>query len=491
LVEQHILKHVCANIGVRWRIAQNAHCLPIDFRCSKRPLCLRCAKAKTYNFCFALGCTNTRQSGFVSNMNPNELAAAERFSRNAQVEPLFGSSDGAVADVLALGDKYRKKRSELTPQDIQAILKAHNDLRARYGVAPLQWSEQLASHAKQWADTCYWGHWKAQRTKNALGADYFPPPQQMGENLSVWRDPGSTLLGGQYGTKLWLDEEKDFDCNTGQCIPGRMCGHWTQMIWDDTKRVGCALRTCEDGMDERSWPSQTIGVPGVQYLVCLYDPPGNFTGERPFPIEQCSQPGLNGNSSEQPDIRVGRTFSPEPASPRPAEPRPRASPPTPQRPSVVPRTTPGAGMVAQNENMSSVPAFFAGMGRQDRVSGAPRRPTPFVPAGFQFVDRDSQVPATEPVANEPVAPPIVQNNANNENNAIQGNADNVVNQMNGNDTELPPPAPMPAMTSEPPKSDSAKIAWTAGGALAASAALGAALGAGFYFLNKSDDRKNR
>ena len=54
-----------------------------------------------------------------------------------------------------------------------------------------------------------------------------------------------------------------------------MGGHYTQMVWKDTKEVGCAIATSNgktsDGM---------AGV--VAYLVCRYTPPGNMNGEKPF-----------------------------------------------------------------------------------------------------------------------------------------------------------------------------------------------------------------
>lgn len=404
-------------------------------------------------------------------------------------EPRFRSRNSAVADVLALGDEYRNQNSELTPEDIQAILKAHNDLRARYGIAPLQWSKQLASHAKLWADTCYWGHWKAQQTKTALGDDYFPPPQQMGENLSVWRDPGSTMLAGQYGTKLWLDEEKDFDCQTGQCVPGRMCGHWTQMIWEDTKRVGCALRTCKDGIDPRSWPSSTKGVPGVQYLVCQYDPPGNYTGERPFPLSKCSQPGRAAAGAPtavpvapQAPIDVGRTHTPstQPTAAQPPSPGPTLQP----RQPIVPRTTPTAGMVAQNENMSSVPQFFQGMGRSDTPSRASsfQRPV-FVPPGVTLVAQ----PANSSNAEAPPARPATSASAKTNAPIAVPPADA---EKPGSKTAPNRPPLQPPLTAQAPRSDAQNVALVAGGTLAASAAIGAALGAGFFFFRSALDRSD-
>src|SRR5579871_1984770 len=42
--------------------------------------------------------------------------------------------------------------STLSDSDIQAMLKAHNDLRAQYGQPPLTWSPNLASLAQDWAN---------------------------------------------------------------------------------------------------------------------------------------------------------------------------------------------------------------------------------------------------------------------------------------------------------------------------------------------------
>jgi hypothetical protein len=43
-------------------------------------------------------------------------------------------------------------------------------------------------------------------------------------------------------------------------------GHYTQMIWRGTTRIGCALAS------SRRW----------DVLVCRYGPPGNFIGEMPY-----------------------------------------------------------------------------------------------------------------------------------------------------------------------------------------------------------------
>jgi len=45
-----------------------------------------------------------------------------------------------------------------------------------------------------------------------------------------------------------------------------VCGHYTQIVWRDTKQVGCGV-----ARDNRR-----------EIWVCNYDPPGNWVGHRPY-----------------------------------------------------------------------------------------------------------------------------------------------------------------------------------------------------------------
>lgn len=262
-------------------------------------------------------------------------------------------------DVLATVTESKKKHAnlanELTKEDIQEIMRMHNEPRRRYGLPELVWDDSLAKLAQQWADTCYWGHWASPKTRQALGADYIEKPRQTGENLSIWSDNFTTLLAGQYGTSLWTEEEPNYKCGAvidGKECSGGQCGHWTQMMWKDTQRVGCALRTCVDGVDPRSW-SQSIGDSNAKYLVCQYDPPGNFTGQVPFEQEKCDMPGKDqpktAPSSETPKTsNVGKRETPalQPLKPLTGIKRPVAGPDNVPDSNLfrgLGRNTPGAG----------------------------------------------------------------------------------------------------------------------------------------------------
>ena len=49
-----------------------------------------------------------------------------------------------------------------------------------------------------------------------------------------------------------------------------MCGHYTQVMWENTQSVGCGLRTTCTGTY-------------ATMISCNYYPPGNYIGQRPFP----------------------------------------------------------------------------------------------------------------------------------------------------------------------------------------------------------------
>jgi hypothetical protein len=203
--------------------------------------------------------------------------------------------DGGKTILRTSADESSSKTfaNELTDADRAEILRLHNATRAKYGLSPVVWSDSLAQLAAQWADKRYFGHWddRGGKTRAALGADYIQKPRleggrKAGESLAVWTNrPPRGMLPGAYGTQLWIDEEPFFDCSTGRCNNKGVCGHYTQMVHEPVSKVGCALRTFENGVDPRSWPSNVAGYRNVQLFVCQYD--RIQTAGRPFSGSRC------------------------------------------------------------------------------------------------------------------------------------------------------------------------------------------------------------
>jgi pathogenesis-related protein 1 len=65
---------------------------------------------------------------------------------------------------------------------------------------------------------------------------------------------------------LWVGEGRSYNRAANRCAPGAVCGHYTQVVWRSTRRLGCAVAHCADS----------------EIWVCNYDPPGNYVGHRPY-----------------------------------------------------------------------------------------------------------------------------------------------------------------------------------------------------------------
>lgn len=139
------------------------------------------------------------------------------------------------------------------------ILAAHNRERDALHIGPLRWHAGLAASAKIWADHL------AKTGAFEHAPEGAGDPQ--GENL--WAGTKSAYaLESRVGA--WIREKKFFKHGTfpNNSTTGRVedVGHYTQLIWRDTRNVGCAEAT---GRYE-------------DVLVCRYSSAGNYVGEAVF-----------------------------------------------------------------------------------------------------------------------------------------------------------------------------------------------------------------
>jgi pathogenesis-related protein 1 len=134
-----------------------------------------------------------------------------------------------------------------TPQEMVA---AHNLYRTQVGVPSLHWSGSLAARAQQWANTLIQRRTFAPRRDGLFGENLY-------EVVNGRATPAEVL-------KAWVSEKANYRYDSNSC--SARCGHYTQVIWRDTKEVGCGV--ARDAQRE-VW-------------VCNYDPLGNVVGERPY-----------------------------------------------------------------------------------------------------------------------------------------------------------------------------------------------------------------
>ncbi|MFY0687544.1 MAG: hypothetical protein JXQ90_10295 [Cyclobacteriaceae bacterium] len=137
-------------------------------------------------------------------------------------------------------------------EEQKVLMERHNFWRKEVGVAPLTWSKELAKSADQWA--------------KALANDdcgFYHSKSGYGENLWMGTTdafPTSNVVDS------WAGEQEDYNYQKNKCKTGKVCGHYTQVVWAKTTKVGCAKMDCN----------------GMTIWVCQYDPPGNWVGEKPY-----------------------------------------------------------------------------------------------------------------------------------------------------------------------------------------------------------------
>uniref|UniRef100_A0A9J7ZSU6 SCP domain-containing protein n=1 Tax=Cyprinus carpio carpio TaxID=630221 RepID=A0A9J7ZSU6_CYPCA len=61
-----------------------------------------------------------------------------------------------------------------------------------------------------------------------------------------------------------FQEHVDYDFETNNCPEDKMCGHYTQMVWADSNRIGCATHFCDT--------LEGLGFKKATLLVCDYYP---------------------------------------------------------------------------------------------------------------------------------------------------------------------------------------------------------------------------
>lgn len=163
------------------------------------------------------------------------------------------SAPAANAEATPATTPAATATSALSKDEIQGLVDSHNRWRARYNCPPLTWSEELACFAQEWA--------------NALGERGMQmqhrSPNEYGENL-YWcsgKSANATEVVDAWGSEVeFYDEAKN------NWWP--KAGHFSQVIWHDTTHVGGGVIR---KADQEIW-------------VCNYNPRGNWTGERPYPV---------------------------------------------------------------------------------------------------------------------------------------------------------------------------------------------------------------
>ncbi|KAH7715309.1 venom allergen 5-like protein [Aphelenchoides avenae] len=178
---------------------------------------------------------------------------------------------------------------QLTEQEAQFVTDRHNEKRAlpfkdgtTYGgnMRRLNWDSEIAAIAQSWADELC--------ARNRMEHDddetrcIIVDGEQIcgiGQNLAT----GSTTSENRLAPTLLLNKSVEMwygeiaDANLADLNPLNFkdeTGHYTQVVWADSARVGCGACTL---------PQNANGF-CKWYIACDYYPAGNYNGENTFTV---------------------------------------------------------------------------------------------------------------------------------------------------------------------------------------------------------------
>ncbi len=136
------------------------------------------------------------------------------------------------------------------------LLQSHNEERAEFGVPALNWNPELAQQAQGWAEQLA----REGRMRHASN------DERSGAGENLWMGSAGNY-SAQFMVEAFAEEKRHFRAgtfpNVSRTGSWRDVGHFTQVVWPDTREIGCAL-----ARDEHN-----------DFLVCRYWPAGNTYGQ--------------------------------------------------------------------------------------------------------------------------------------------------------------------------------------------------------------------
>lgn len=231
--------------------AQQAPYAPVAQPCTASTDCLSCAAAPNCGWC-------ADESACV-NAGPGAAPCARWITEGPVCKAPFEPSDAPPQSPQpSLPQPSSPATNDAPDPQARAAVQSHAAVRATLGLPALSWSAQAAEVATDWAQQLCAG------SRGGRAVLRHRPNNRYGENI-YWMGGSPTPPGVEEAVRSWADERRFYDASSGQCSGGQ-CGHYTQLVWRNTRSVGCGSATCGVGT----------------FWVCNYDPPGNYVGQRPY-----------------------------------------------------------------------------------------------------------------------------------------------------------------------------------------------------------------
>ncbi|NXL89622.1 GLIP1 protein, partial [Alectura lathami] len=190
---------------------------------------------------------------------------------------------------------------------IEDCVRAHNHFRSKVNPAAsnmfrMSWDPALAKTAKAWAKKCKFQHNSYLKVPQKM----HPTFRSVGEN--IWTGT-ATIFSVHAALSDWFNEVSSYDFNTRGCTG--ICGHYTQVVWATSYKVGCAVHFCHT---VQNFPR----LVNAAHFVCDYGPAGNYP-TKPYK----AGPPCSGCSNDKCVDKLCEPHPPQPPAhtPRPGQPR--------------------------------------------------------------------------------------------------------------------------------------------------------------------------
>ncbi|CAH8595066.1 unnamed protein product [Schistosoma intercalatum] len=251
--------------------------------------------------------------------------------------------------------------SQPNDPQLQKLLQYHNDLRrnlteckfegqppAKY-LPDLKWDNELASKAKDLANECYFHH-------NDVNLPH------------KWEYVGQNIAGYQtveQAFDAWKDEYKQYSYYSMSCYG--VCGHYTQLVWQNTTHVGCGITNC----------TGNYGFPYGLSVVCNYGPGGNYEGRYPYEAKSQDECYAVTTRRPKPTRRPVTTKRPRTTRRPITTKRPRTTrrpettrrPITTKRPETIPTRKPGISKQIPKPNWPTLISSWSGFANSNMLQG--------------------------------------------------------------------------------------------------------------------------
>ncbi|XP_012943149.1 GLIPR1-like protein 1 [Aplysia californica] len=180
---------------------------------------------------------------------------------------VFEHNDAADSAAYRWRREVRRDMVGFNDEEKDAMLDRHNSLRSvefASDMMRMDWDTDLEKSAQVWADKCIFGHSPDRQVEKY---------RYVGENLYA----GTNEFDPAHVVQLWYDEKVDYNYDSLRCTPGKMCGHYTQVVWANSRAVGCGVRYCPFLQQ-----ASQFGFSKGYNVVCHYGPGGNYVGQKPY-----------------------------------------------------------------------------------------------------------------------------------------------------------------------------------------------------------------